>query len=184
MKCKIFKIHLQAETGNLDEIKFNEFLETVGLSQVFASVVNNEFWSVVVFYEDGAARKQSFVRTQNFVKEKRFPETIQTSDAFEPLKSFAEKPAKVEIAQTEPIVLTAEQEKSYAALRNWRNAQASQTGLAPYMIAHNDSLMQIAILPVKSKEDLLQIKGFGEKRVEKYGDEILRVLNEEVGTEN
>jgi superfamily II DNA helicase RecQ len=45
------------------------------------------------------------------------------------------------------------------------------------MIAHNDSLMQIAILQVKSKEDLLKIKGFGEKRAEKYGDEILRVLD-------
>jgi len=32
-------------------------------------------------------------------------------------------------------------------------------------------------LQVKTKEDLLQIKGFGEKRAEKYGDEILRVLN-------
>jgi len=45
------------------------------------------------------------------------------------------------------------------------------------MMAHNDSLMQIAILQVKNKEDLLQIKGFGEKRAEKYGDEILRVLS-------
>jgi ribonuclease D len=64
---------------------------------------------------------------------------------------LAEKPVKAESVAPEPIVLTAEQEKSYAALRNWRNEQASQTGLAPYMIAHNDSLMQIAILQVKSK---------------------------------
>ncbi len=179
MKCKTFKIHLPDETGNFDEMKFNKFLETVTLSQVFASVVNNEFWSIVVFYEEGAAAAQSFAKTQNFAKEKRFPGTSQTPDTFQPVKSFTEKPAKAEIAPPEPIVLTAEQEKSYAALRNWRNEQASQTGLAPYMIAHNDSLMQIAILQVKSKEDLLQIKGFGEKRAEKYGDEILRVLNEE-----
>jgi ATP-dependent DNA helicase RecQ len=96
---------------------------------------------------------------------------------FQPVKTLTEKSAKAETVLSEPIILTAGQEKNYAALRNWRNEQASQTGLAPYMIAHNDSLMQIAILQVKNKEDLLQIKGFGEKRAEKYGDEILKILS-------
>jgi ATP-dependent DNA helicase RecQ len=176
MKCKTFKIHLQDETGNFDEMKFNKFLENVSLSQVFASVVNNEFWSIVVFYEESATM-QSFAETQNFAKEKQFPERSQPTESFQPAKTFIEKPAKAETVPPVPIVLTADQEKSYAALRSWRNEQASQTGLAPYMIAHNDSLMQIAILEIKNKEDLLQIKGFGEKRAEKYGDEILRVLN-------
>ncbi|HXH69252.1 MAG TPA: HRDC domain-containing protein [Pyrinomonadaceae bacterium] len=176
MKCKTFKIHLQDETGNFDEMKFNKFLEIISVSQVFASVVNNEFWSVVVFYEESATM-QSFAKTQNFAKEKQFTERSQATQGFQSVKTFTEKPAKAETVQPEPVVLTAEQEKSYAALRNWRNEQASQTGLAPYMIAHNDSLMQIAILQIKSKQDLLQIKGFGEKRAEKYGDEILRVLN-------
>jgi superfamily II DNA helicase RecQ len=172
MKCKTFKIHLQDETGNFDEMKFNKFLENVSLPQVFASVVNNEFWSIAVFYEESATM-QSFAETQNFAKEKQFPERSQPTESFQPAKTFIEKPAKAETVPPEPIVLTAEQEESYVALRNWRNEQASQTGLAPYMIAHNDSLMQIAILQIKSKEDFLQIKGFGEKRAEKYGDEIL-----------
>jgi ATP-dependent DNA helicase RecQ len=175
MKCKTFKIHLQDETGNFDEMKFNKFLENVTLLQTFASVINNEFWSIVVFYEEGETTTQSFPKTQSFAKVRNFPERIQTED-YQPVKTSAEKPAKAQNVAPEPIVLTAEQEKSYAALRNWRNEQASQTGLAPYMIAHNDSLMQIAIMQVKNKEDLLQIKGFGEKRAEKYGDDILRVL--------
>ncbi len=176
MKCKTFKIHLQDETGNFDQMKFNKFLENVSLSQVFASVVNNEFWSIVVFYEESAT-VQSFAKTQNFAKERHSPERSQATENFQSVKTFAEKLEKTENVLPEPVVLTAEQEKSYAALRNWRNEQASQTGLAPYMIAHNDSLMQIAILQIKSKEDLLQIKGFGEKRAEKYGDEILRILS-------
>lgn len=176
MKCKTFKIHLQDETGNFDEMKFNKFLENVTLSQTFASVINNEFWSIVVFYEEGETTSQSFPKNQSFAKVRNFPERIQTED-YQPVKTLTDKPVKAESVAPEPIVLTAEQEKSYAALRNWRNEQASQTGLAPYMIAHNDSLMQIAILQIKSKEDLLQIKGFGEKRAEKYGDEILKVLS-------
>jgi superfamily II DNA helicase RecQ len=176
MKCKTFKIHLQDETGNFDEMKFNKFLENVSVSQIFAQIVDNEFWSIAVFYEEGAPTTQNFSKTQSFAKVRNFPERIQTED-FQSAKSSTEKPAKMEAVAPEPIVLTAEQEKIYAALRNWRNEQASENGLAPYMIAHNDSLMQIAILQVKTKEDLLQIKGFGEKRAEKYGDEILRVLS-------
>ncbi len=42
MKCKTFKIHLQDETGNFDEMKFNKFLENVTLSQTFASVINGD----------------------------------------------------------------------------------------------------------------------------------------------
>lgn len=179
MKCKTFKIHLLEEAGNLEETKFNDFLESVTLSQIFASVVGSEFWSIVVFYEEGAAVSQSSARENRFAESGagRFPQISRIED-FQPVKTTLEKPSKIESVPVEPIVLTAEQEKRYLALRNWRNDQASQNGLAPYMIAHNDSLMQIAIVQVKSKEDLLQIKGFGEKRAEKYGDEILTVLSE------
>ncbi|MDQ3711159.1 MAG: HRDC domain-containing protein [Acidobacteriota bacterium] len=37
--------------------------------------------------------------------------------------------------------------------------------------------MQMATMSIKTNEDLLQVKGLGEKRVQKYGDEILRILN-------
>ncbi|MGI8640974.1 MAG: HRDC domain-containing protein, partial [Pyrinomonadaceae bacterium] len=77
----------------------------------------------------------------------------------------------------EPIVLSPEEEITYNALREWRNERASHDGVPPYLIAQNDSLMQIAKLQVGTKEEILQIKGFGEKRTDKYGDEILNILN-------
>lgn len=180
MKCKTFKIQLSDEAGDFGEVKFNKFLETVAVNRVFASLVSNEFWSVVVFYEENATVQNFPKETLSLAKETSSLDTsnagnIQSINTFKESKESQNKPA---IAPVEPIVLTAEQEKRYLALRNWRNEQASQNGLAPYMIAHNDSLMQIAVLQVKSKEELLPVKGFGEKRVEKYGDEILRILNE------
>ncbi len=74
-------------------------------------------------------------------------------------------------------LFTAEQENFYNALRTWRNERASRDGVPPYLIAHNDSLMQMATMSIKTHDDLLQVKGLGEKRVQKYGDEILRILN-------
>ncbi len=107
-------------------------------------------------------------------------ETPYTPDNFAstPTKRSAPKreAAPVDFAP-EPVKLTAEQENSYNTLRNWRNERASQDGVPPYLIAHNDSLMQMATMIIKTPEDLLQVKGLGEKRVQKYGDEILRILS-------
>jgi len=80
------------------------------------------------------------------------------------------------ILQAEEITLTPAEESLYEALRRWRNEQAAKEGIVPYMIAHNSWLKQMVKMHVKTKEDLLQIKGFGENRAEKYGDDILRVV--------
>jgi superfamily II DNA helicase RecQ len=172
MKCKVFKIHPQNES---DELKLNQFLKGIELKQVFASVVSEDgyFWSVLVFYEDEKQAAARIEKSSSFIS--------QLID--NPLFSQIDKPEKIEKPAPEPIVLTAEQENDFNALKKWRNDRAAQDGLAPYMIAHNESLVQIAALPVKSPADLLQIKGFGEKRAQKYGDEILRVLAREVSDE-
>ncbi len=172
MKCKVFKINPQNES---DELELNQFLESVELKQIFASVVseNGHFWSVLAFYED---EKQSAAKIEK-------PSGFISLLTDKPLVSQIDKPEKIEKPAPEPIVLTAEQENDFNALKKWRNDRAAQDGLAPYMIAHNESLVQIAALLVKSPADLLQIKGFGEKRAQKYGDEILKILGREARDE-
>ncbi len=170
MKCKTFKIHLQEETGNLAEVKLNKFLEDLNVTQVFASVVNDEYWSVLVFYDDNFSAVKTHVQ--------RFENTTGNFEENPAPKASAAKLTKSENAPVEPIVLTADEEKIYAALREWRNEQAARDGLPPYMIAHNDSLMTMAKINPKSREELVQIKGFGEKRAQKYGDELLQIISQ------
>jgi superfamily II DNA helicase RecQ len=163
MKCKVFKIHLDEETRSFEEVKFNKFLESVSVRQTFASVIGDEFWSILVFYDEDSVAAQ----TENLVfAEKNLP----------PVKPTAAKPSETEKPAPEPIILNPQEEIAFNALRDWRNEKANRDGIPPYMIAHNDSLMQIARFGVKSKEELIGIKGFGEKRAEKYGDEILEIL--------
>jgi len=45
------------------------------------------------------------------------------------------------------------------------------------MIAHNDSLMTMAKIKPHTTEELVSIKGFGEKRAQKYGDELLEIIS-------
>jgi superfamily II DNA helicase RecQ len=176
MKCKVFKIHLE---NDLDESELNRFLENAAVSQIFSSIVNSEipFWSVLILYEDKIASPTEKPRRLNKAEELETPYTPDTF-ALPASKTPAPKSdVKTVDFAPEPIKLTAEQENSYNALRNWRNDRASRDGVPPYLITHNDSLMQMATMTIESPEDLLQVKGLGEKRVEKYDDEILRILS-------
>ncbi len=69
------------------------------------------------------------------------------------------------------------EEEIYQALDAWRNQKANEENLASYIIAKNSWLKEIIKLHPKTIKDLNAIKGFGERRVNKYGKEILNILN-------
>lgn len=164
MKCKTFKIQLSKEDGDFEESRLNKFLETATARQTFAEVVGGEYWSILVFYEDNNSivQKNESEAPPSFVK----PQSQDT------------KP-QVERTVSEPLALSPKQERKFTALKNWRNERAAADGVPPYLIAQNDSLMQIAAAEkIETAEDLTTVKGFGEKRAQKYGEEILRILSE------
>lgn len=163
MKCKTFKIHLEEDARNLEEAKLDKFLESIDVRQTFASVVGDEYWSILVFYEE-AAKSQIQIQDD-------FP--VQAAP---PVRQSAAKPVEAEKPAPEPLALTPEQENKFNLLKQWRNERANQDGLPPYMIAQNESLMQIAAANIETIEDFLGIKGFGEKRAQKYGEEILEII--------
>lgn len=164
MKCKTFKIYLSDDARGFEEVKFNKFLETVNVRQTFAEIVGGEYWSILVFYEDNDSPAAA--------DDGAAPQTSVKSSNLNP-KQQADKTAP------EPVFLSPEQELKFTALKNWRNERAAADGIPPYLIAQNDSLMQIAAAEkIENSEDLTNIKGFGEKRALKYGEEILRILSE------
>lgn len=61
-------------------------------------------------------------------------------------------------------------------LKNWRSEKVNKTGLPLYMIIPNSAIDEIARFKPQTKNDLLNIKGMGEMKVAKYGDEIMRIL--------
>ena len=60
-------------------------------------------------------------------------------------------------------------------LQEWRAARFKQDNVPAYTIMHQSTLMEIATFIPKTKEDLLAIKGFGEAKYQKYGEEILKI---------
>ena len=66
----------------------------------------------------------------------------------------------------------------YLQLRQWRDALCHENDIPLYFVAGNSSLRSICeILPVTSTE-LLEVTGFGKSKAEKYGPEILDLVQD------
>ena len=80
--------------------------------------------------------------------------------------------------QDEPIELTEKQEEMFELLRKWRFEQAHTEGVAVYRVLSNDSLSRVASGLPLTNEELALIKGFGNIKVQKYAEMILKMVME------
>jgi ATP-dependent DNA helicase PIF1 len=62
-------------------------------------------------------------------------------------------------------------------LKRWRTERAQADKVAPYMIAHDATLENIARLLPQSVSELNKVKGLGPKKIEQYGDDILAMTS-------
>jgi ATP-dependent DNA helicase RecQ len=63
----------------------------------------------------------------------------------------------------------------FAALKAWRAEVAREHNLPAYVIFHDATLAAIAARAPQTHDDLQGISGMGAKKLEAYGDEVLRV---------
>ena len=78
-------------------------------------------------------------------------------------------------AEDEPGIVN---EELRERLQQWRSERFKKDNVPAFMIMHQSTLMEIAARAPKTKADLLRIKGFGEERFKKYGEEILAITAE------
>jgi ATP-dependent DNA helicase RecQ len=73
--------------------------------------------------------------------------------------------------------LTEDAQVRFAALKTWRAEIAREHNLPAYVIFHDATLAAVAALGPKSLQDLQAISGIGAKKLEAYGEEVLRVVS-------
>jgi len=78
--------------------------------------------------------------------------------------------------QSQELQLPPLQQQVYEALKKWRRERAYQDGIATYIIAKNLELQRVATEMPQTASHLLAIPGFGKKKVAKYGQDILRII--------
>ena len=72
--------------------------------------------------------------------------------------------------------LTAQGQARFAALKTWRAAVAREHNLPAYVIFHDATLAAIAALAPGTLRDLQGVSGLGAKKLEAYGEDVLRVV--------
>jgi ATP-dependent DNA helicase RecQ len=75
-----------------------------------------------------------------------------------------------------PLALDDAGQQRYAALKAWRAEVAKSHNLPAYVIFHDATLAAIAQAEPLDLEALQGIAGIGSKKLEAYGDEVLRVI--------
>jgi superfamily II DNA helicase RecQ len=148
MKVRHFSIRLFADQLTEDEKQLNHFLESVDFVK-----------SDTHFVEE----KDSYWSVLVHYNEKNASSKLETS--------ADERNAVIEQD------LNLEQQAFYETLKLWRTNKAKELKIPSYLICHNSELLNAILREAKTPTDLRCIKGFGELKVEKYGDEILSVLN-------
>ncbi len=103
---------------------------------------------------------------------------LEEQNCWSVLVHFEEFGIQNEVKTENPVIELSEyDEKIYATLRTWRTEKAEELGWKNFMICHNSQLMNIAVVKPNSIADLKLIKGFGEVKANKFGDDIIALLN-------
>ena len=87
------------------------------------------------------------------------------------------KPKKETLQLIDESELSDKEKQIYKALKVWRNELAQKLDWSAFRICHNSHLFEITKSKPNNFEELKNIKNFGEIRTQKYGDDIMALLN-------
>jgi superfamily II DNA helicase RecQ len=82
--------------------------------------------------------------------------------------SRADPPINQPAAQVDPAL------REY--MRQWRQETAKQSGMAAFIIMHDTSLDELCRIRPRTLGELRKVSGFGERKTELYGQQILDAL--------
>ena len=146
-RIKVFHIRLTKEHFKTDQEIINNFLESVTVLKTETEFINGQ---------------TNFWSILIFYDEKG--------------KDIKEKTSN-KISNEVTIELTDEEKVYYKSLKLWRQNKAEHLGIINFMVCHNSELMAIAKEKPTRIEDLNKIKGFGKRKIAKFGNEIIALIN-------
>lgn len=86
--------------------------------------------------------------------------------------------------ETEDPGIAPYDQELFQALRAWRYAEARDQAVAPYLVAHDATLMELARRMPQTMAQLSAVKGFGPMKIQKYGTELVALVTAHAKTLN
>ena len=147
MRIKTFEIRVDPAFREHDERTVNEFLSAVRVPRLHCGCLRSRSaWMLLVIFNEETADESA----------------MRAALVGELLHAGSE--------------VTSGKCVRFEALRVWRDRRAAEMGCKPFVVASNRDLLNVARSGAASPADLLSVAGFGPRRAERYGEEIVAVL--------
>lgn len=89
------------------------------------------------------------------------------------------KTGKTRKVSSQSAVLPASAQPLFERLRNWRADQASRQNVPAYVVFHDTTLRELATRHPRTIDELRDVTGIGESKLERYGAELLELLSDQ-----
>ena len=142
--------------------KLNQ-LSTYGIMKDYSSKFIRDFIKVLIEYGYISLRQGTYSMLQ--LNEK----------SYKILKSDLKVVLKLEADNEEKVL----NNMLFNKLKLWRRDIAIQEGVKPYIIFSDATLIELCNKLPQNEEELLEIRGMGEKKFKKYGEKLIEVLKED-----
>lgn len=140
--------------------KLNE-LTTYGIMKDYSSKFIRDFIKVLIEY--------GYVS----LKDGTYSMLKLNEKSYKILKSELKVMLKLTFENEEKVINS----ELFNKLRAWRREMAIKEGVKPYIIFSDATLIELCNKNPKSEDQLLDIRGMGEKKFKKYGEALLNLLN-------
>lgn len=142
--------------------KLNQ-LSTYGIMKDYSSKFIRDFIKVLIEYGYISLRQGTYSMLQ--LNEK----------SYKILKSDLKVVLKLEADNEEKVL----NNMLFNKLKLWRRDIAIQEGVKPYIIFSDATLIELCNKLPQNEEELLEIRGMGEKKFKKYGEKLIELLKED-----
>lgn len=142
--------------------KLNQ-LSTYGIMKDYSSKFIRDFIKVLIEYGYISLRQGTYSMLQ--LNEK----------SYKILKSDLKVVLKLEADNEEKVL----NNMLFNKLKLWRRDIAIQEGVKPYIIFSDATLIELCNKLPQNEEELLEIRGVGEKKFKKYGEKLIELLKED-----
>lgn len=142
--------------------KLNQ-LSTYGIMKDYSSKFIRDFIKVLIEYSYVSLRQGTYSMLQ--LNEK----------SYKILKSDLKVVLKLEADNEEKVL----NNMLFNKLKLWRRDIAIQEGVKPYIIFSDATLIELCNKLPQNEEELLEIRGMGEKKFKKYGEKLIELLKED-----
>jgi ATP-dependent DNA helicase RecQ len=106
---------------------------------------------------------------------------VEVARASRPAASTSATPRQKRQSRSAPSDVQPEDRALMDALRTHRLEVARATGVPPYVVAHDRTLRDIALLKPRTRDELLLAHGMGPTKADRYGAGLLAVVREMAG---